>query len=192
MRTLTPAAAALQARAVAGERIPVVQLIEVGLSPRLYLSTAGVPLSWAGQTWAPTALTVEPISHAQGELASLQFTLPAVSPDDLAMVLAEDVEGADVRVYDAWVDPETAQVADAPLSWAGRLNVPGFADGAGAGTAAAQWTADHRAVQAYRAKPVRYTNAEQQRLAPGDTSRNVAAETDAAPIAWPSASYFHK
>lgn len=190
MRVLTPAAQVLQARAIAGELVPVVQLLEVMLAEPLRLCTCGAPLQWAGHTWQPTALTVEPVEFSEGDVSSLRFTLPAVSPDDLALVLTADVDGKTVRVYDAWVDPATGDVVDAPLAWAGRVNLPGFSDGPGASSAVAQWTADHRAVQAYRAKPVRYTHADQQRLYPGDTALNVDPATDAAPVPWPAASYF--
>ena len=45
-------------------------------------------------------------------------------------------------------------------------------------------------MHALRAKPSRYTNDEQQRRYTGDTSLDIDPATDAAPVAWPAASFF--
>lgn len=188
MRTINAAGQALLARMAAGEQIPMVQLVQVDLDVPMYLTTAGVPLQWGGHTWLPVPLRVEPISEqAGGNVDQLAFVLPAVTEDQLALVLTEPVKGKAVAVLDALVDPATAEVVATMQVWAGELNVPGFQDGP---EAAAQWTAEHRAVRAYRPKPSRYTHDEQQRLHPGDTALHVAAETDAAALMWPAASYF--
>ena len=189
MRTLTVAGQALLDRLIAGETIPLVQLLVAELdSATLYLTTAGVPLVWAGQTWAPVPVRIEPVAYgAGGEVDQLAFVLPGVGEDQLALALTEPVEGKTVRLYDALVDPDTGVVADAVLAWSGSLNVPSLEDGP---TAAVSWSAEHRAVQAMRPKPSRYTNDEQLRLYPGDTCLDFDPATDAAPLAWPAASYF--
>ena len=87
------------------------------------------------------------------------------------------------------MDPDTAVVADAPFAWAGVLEVPAIEDGP---TATIAVTAEHRGAVAVRVKPSRYTSDEQQRLYSGDTSLNFDPATDAAPLAWPAASYFKK
>jgi hypothetical protein len=188
MRTLNGAALTLLARVAAGDQIPLVQLVELQLATTVRLTTAGGPITWGGNTWQPAGLgRIEAIDDSAQELQALQFTLPGVSSGHLSLVLNEQVEGKTVRVYDALIDPATGQVADAVLAWAGTLNVPAIEDGA---TATVAVTAEHRGVHALRAKPSRYTNDEQQRLFPGDTSLNFDPATDAAPIAWPAASFF--
>lgn len=190
MRTVNAAGLALLDRLAAGEQIPIVQLVQALTSPALYLSTAGLPLEWGGHTWQPIGLQVAPVaSNAGAEIEDLTFTLPGVTPDQLALALTEQVEGKIVRVYDALVDPDTGEVADAVLAWAGTLNVPSLSDGP---EAVVSWTAEHRAIQAMRTKPSRYTNDEQQRLYPGDTCFNFDPAIDAAPVAWPAASFFKK
>jgi len=190
MRELNPTGLALLARLTAGEQIPIVQLVEAEVSPTQYLCTAGLPLQWAGHTWQPVGLRIEPVSHTAGaEIDNMAFTLPGVTPDQLALALVEQVEGQAVRIYDALVDPDTGEVGDAVLAWAGTLNVPGLEDGR---EAVVSWTAEHRAIQALRPKPSRYTNDEQQRLHPGDTCLNFDPATDAAPVPWPAASFFRK
>jgi hypothetical protein len=188
MRTLNSAAAALLVRIQAGEQIPLVQLVEMQLTSTIYLTTAGHQLSWNGHTWLPAGLgSVEAIEDASGEVQALQFAMPGVTSEQLAIALVEPVEGKTVRVYDALVDPGTGLVADAVLAWAGTLNVPGIEDGP---TATVLVSAEHRGMLALRPKPTRYTNDEQQRRYPGDTSLDIDPATDAAPIAWPAASFF--
>jgi len=189
MRTLNSAAAALQSRLDAGEQIPVVQLIEMLFTSPLYVSTAGVPLVWAGQTWQGIGLSVSAIDDDDSEFGALQLSLPAVTPEQLALALSEDVQGARVRVYDAWVDPDSGVVAYAALAWAGEMDVPAIADGA---TATITVNAEHRGAIALRPKPGRYTNDEQQRLYPGDACLDFDPATDAPPVVWPAASYFSK
>jgi hypothetical protein len=188
MRTLTVAAQNLLDRIAAGEIIPMVQLVRVDTTPTMYLTTAGIALAWGGHTWQPVGLQIEPISDtATGEIDQLVFTLPAVTEDQIANGLTEDVAGVSVRVFDALVDPATGAVADAKQAWAGALSVPTLQYGA---EATLSWTAEHRAARALRAKPSRYTNDEQRRLYPGDTSLDIDPQTDAKPLAWPAASFF--
>jgi len=188
MRTLNASALSLLASIQAGNQVPLVQLVEMQFATTLYLTTAGSSISWGGQTWVPLALgQMDAIEDTTGEVQSLQFSLPGVSAEQLALALTEDVEGKVVKVYDALLDPSTGVVADAVLAWTGTLNVPAIEDGP---TATVTVTAEHRGMSALRPKPSRYTNDEQQRLFPGDTSLNIDPASDAAPVAWPAASFF--
>jgi hypothetical protein len=167
-----------------------VQLVEMELAVTVRLTTAGHPLSWGGHTWAPAGLgQVNPIEDDAGEIQAVQFDLPGVSPAQLSLALTEPVEGKTVRIYDALLDPADGTVADAVVAWVGSLNVPAIEDGPQATVAV---TAEHRGMLALRPKPTRYTNDEQQRLHTGDTSLDIDPATDAAPLAWPAATYFRK
>lgn len=188
MRSLTTAGQALLDRITAGEQIPMVQFVQMNLATPLYYTTAGVSIVWGGHTWVAIGGKIEPISDSgTGEVDQLQFTLPGITDDDIALALSADVEGKTVLVYDALIDPITGEVADAPLSWTGSLNVPAFEDGP---IATVTVTAEHRAIQAMRPKVSRYTDDEQRRLFPGDTSLDIDPDTDALPLPWPAASYF--
>lgn len=189
MRALNTAGQALMARALAGEQIPVVQLVELELDVVWRLTSAGIPLEWAGQTWQPVGGTVTGVEDDVGEFLGITLTLPAVTPEQLAVALVEDVEGRTVRIYDAWVDPDTGAVADAALAWSGALEIPAIEDGP---TATLAISAEHRGAIALRPKPSRYTDSEQRRLYPGDTSLNFDPATDAKPLAWPAASFFRQ
>jgi hypothetical protein len=183
---LNAEAAALQARLLAGEKIPRVPLVHFALPVAQRWAVCGVPLVWGGFTWAPLDIEVTGLADKATQTGALQFTLPAVTPAELALAQT-DVEGADVYVYMAWVDPATGVVADAKLRWAGQLDQPGWQDGK---TAVAQFAARHVSELALAQRPTRYTNDEQLRLYPGDTSLNVDPLTDAPALVWPAASYF--
>jgi hypothetical protein len=189
MRTLNAESLALLARAQAGEQMPMVQLIEVQLTAVLRLTTAGLPLLWGGYTWQPLGVSISPVDDDVSEFTNLVFTLPAVSPDQLAVALTEDVEGRTVRVWDALIDPDTGAVAMAVPAWSGALDVPSIQDGPEASISV---NAEHRGALAVRVKPTRYTNDEQQRLYPGDTCLQFDPATDAAPMVWPAASFFRQ
>lgn len=190
MRTPNGAALALLARMATGERIGWAQLVQMDLSTTLRLTTAGRDVTWDGNTYLRGGMgTIEAIEDGVGDLQGLRFVLPGIRSSDLVIALTEPVEGKRVRVWDAIVDPDTGQVADAALAWSGTLNVPDLADGP---SAVISVTAEHRGILAVRPKPRRYTDAEQQRRYPGDTSLNFDPATDAAPLAWPKASFFKK
>ena len=187
MRTLNAGALALQARAVAGEMIPVVPLVHFDLTVPQYWAVCGIPLVWDSQTWEPLEIAVSEIRDDASEHAGLRFTLPGVTESQLALAVSGGVEGEACAVYLAWVDPDTGVVEDAVQVWAGVLDVAGWQDGP---TAVVHFSAEHKGSVALRPRISRYTNDEQERLNPGDTSLDVDPLTDAAPLVWPAASYF--
>jgi len=188
MRTLNAAALALLARIEAGEQIPAVQLVQIEFSAATErYCTAGTTVQWAGQQWLGLGLGIEAVDDAVGDLKSITLSVPAVSEAQISLALTQTVEGSPVRIYDALVDPATGAVADAVLAWSGTLNIPGVEDGP---VATINVLAEHRGVTALRSKVSRYTDDEQQRLYPGDTSLHFDPATDAAPLAWPAASFF--
>jgi len=189
VRTPNGDALALLARAQAGERIAMAQLLELQLSQTQYMTTAGQDLAWNGHTWTATGMLLEPISDAASEWSGITLVLPGVTEAQLAIALSEPVEGKVCKVYDALVDPATGAVVDAVLAWSGTLSVASLEDGP---KATVSISAEHRATLAFRPKPSRYTNDEQQRLHPGDTCLDYDPQTDAAPIAWPAASFFRQ
>ena len=189
MRQFNAAGEALLARMAAGERIPQVQFVELQFVPVERYTTAGMDLQWNGHTWLALGLSVEPIEAAVGDLPSVTLALPAVSEAQISLALTQPVEGVVMRIYDALVDPATGVVADAVQAWTGTLNMPGVEDGP---QASINVLGEHRGTLALRPRPSRYTDDEQQRLYPGDTCLAFDPATDAAPLAWPNASYFKR
>lgn len=191
MRDINAEGMALHDRLLAGEQVPLVQLVVIEFTgATVYLTTAGCTVRWAGQVWLPAGLgKVEAIEDTASELRPLQFTLPGLTPEQIAVALDPGTEGRTVRVYDALIDPDTGVCADAVLAWSGTLNVPTLQDGESADLTV---TAEHRGMQAVRPKPSRYTDDEQRRLFAGDTCLAFDPATDAAPLVWPAASFFRK
>ena len=190
MRTLNAPAIDLLGRIASGEKVPIVQLVELRLTTTVYLTTAGRAIQWGGHTWQPMGLgTIEPVKDDVAELQSLSFTLPGVDQARLSLALTEPVEGKVIKVFDALIEPATGQVVDAVAAWSGTLNVPQIDDGQ---TATVSVTAEHRGMVALRPKPSRYTDDEQRRRYPGDTSLHFDPATDAGPLVWPKASFFRQ
>lgn len=189
MRALTVDGQALLERALAGEQMPIVQLLRIEFAAStVYLTTAGCAITWDGQTWEPSGLgAVEAVQDSAAELSPLRFTMPGLNPDQVYVALEPGTEGAGLRVYDALIDPDTGTCEDAVLAWSGTLNVPELIDGAQAELVV---TAEHRGMLALRPKPSRYTDDEQRRLHDGDTSLDFDPATDAGPLVWPAASYW--
>lgn len=186
MRTVNPTAAALRARRLAGEKIPQIPLVYVGIdaAPQRW-AICSVPLVWGGYTWEPLDIAIGSLTDAVQQAGDVKLTLPAVTPAQLALA-AQDLEGSPVTVSAADVDPDTAAVADAVQLWAGELDQTGWQDGP---QAVAHFGAESAESVALRDRVSRYTNDEQQRLFPGDTSLDVDPLTDAAPQVWPAASF---
>lgn len=189
MRAINGAAAALLARIEAGETIPAVQLLELGFSPVERYNTSGVDIAWGGETWTALSVSISPIESQVADLPNLALTLSGVPSTSLALALLDVIDGISCQVYDALVDPDTGVVADAVLAWSGSLSTTQIEDGS---QATVQLAAEHLGVAAFRPKVSRYTNDEQQRLHPGDTSLAIDPGTDAAPLVWPAASFFRK
>lgn len=186
MRTPNAAALALRARALAGEKIQKIALVHFAFDVAQRWAVCGTDLVWGGFTWSARDIAVGDISIEVGSRATLQFTLPAVTSGERALAMS-DVEGKAVTVYLADVDPTTGAVADAAAVWAGVLDQPGWQDGP---LATALFTANSREWLAMQPRPSRYTNDEQLRLYPGDTSLNVDPLTDKPELVWPASSFF--
>lgn len=188
MKTLNAAGQALLDRAIAGEQIPMVNLIEAQLTVPQYWAVCGIPLVWSGQTWAPLDVQVSEVEEEAGAFNGISFTLPGVTPPQIALAF-DDLDEAAVRMYVALVDPDTGVVADAFRVWSGALDTPSWTGGP---EAAVVFSADHRGMLALRIRPSRYTNDEQQRLHPGDTCLDYDPATDSEPLVWPTASFFRQ
>ena len=187
MRTLNTAGAALQVRRLAGEAIPVVPLVFIDFDvPQRWALCGLQKLVWGGFDWTGREVLLSNVQTEQGDLSTLQITLPGVTDAERALAFA-DVEGTQVQIYRAWVDPANGSVADALLVWEGELDVPGWQAGR---SAVVHFRAESRAAISLRPSVSRYTNDEQQRLYPGDTALDFDPATDAAPVTWPAASYF--
>lgn len=171
--------------------IPVVALVEMQLSEPLYLCTAGVDIDWDGKTWRATGVlgAIDAVKDTTAELAGLKLTLSGVPSESIAMALGENVQGKPCIVRIALLDRDTHAVVDVQTVWSGTLDQMPLTDGPNPSLAV---TAEHRGVTMQRPKAIRYTDADQQRLYPGDKFLEYVNSQANKPIVWPAASYFRK
>lgn len=188
MRTLTTAGAALLARLVAGEKIDLVPLVYMALPVPQRWALGGRDVEWGGNIYAAYDVALEGgVQDETGLPGGLQITFPAVTDAQLLMAADPDVEGAEVITYLALVNPDTGVAEEALQVGSYELDLPGWEDGP---QALAHFAAESRAAVAMRPRVSRYTNDEQLRLHPGDTSLNFDPATDAAPMQWPTADFY--
>lgn len=174
---------------LAGPLVPIALLVEMDLSSQVLLNSANVDLTLSGLTYLGTRGLgkVEAIKETPAEVAQLKFEMSGVPSAQLALALAEPVQGKDVRIKFAIFDPATYQVLDATLRWAGKLDVMVIADGPDTSTVAV--TAEHAGIDLLRPVSSVYSNAEQQRLAPGDLFCQYVSDQAEQKIIWPAASW---
>lgn len=185
MRALSPAATAALSRSP----LPLALLVELELTLPLYLNTASLDLTLGGTTYYGTRGLgkIEAIAESPAEIKPLRFELSGVPGESIALALAEPVQGKPVRIKLALFDPDTYALLDVSLRWAGRLDVMTITDGDGTATITVQ--AEHAGIDLVRPQTSLYSNAEQQRLHPGDPSFQYIAEQADMKIVWPSAAY---
>lgn len=159
-------------------------------SGTLRLTTARMPIESGGNTFVASGQlgVVEEVEDKANEIAGLRFSISGVDPSAIAIALGELVRGRPVSLWLAILNADTHALLEAPLLWTGQLDKMRITrDKTGANISV---TAEHRGVLFNRAKPVRYTNADQQRLYPGDRCLEYIVSQSATQDIWPSASFF--
>ena len=187
MRTLGPAALAALQRTP----LPVALLVEMDLaSAPLYLNTSGVDLVLAGITYygAKGLGKVNAVQDTPAEIKALSFELSGVQSTSIALVLTEPVQGRPVRIKLCIFDPDTYQPLEVEMRWAGVLDVMAISDGVPGATI--QVSAEHIGIDLIRASGSLYSDAEQQRLHPGDPGLQYMADQVDMRIVWPTAAFF--
>lgn len=185
MRTIAPAALAALARG------SIVQLIELDTTVPIFVTTASVDIDWSGHTYiGRRAVGADSIKDQGGEIIGLRFSLSGVNLDTLAIALAEPVQGKAIRVRTAILDPDTHAILDVSLSWAGTMDQMPIQQTPA--TAVIGVTAEHRGIAFSRPKGLRYTDADQQYLFPGDKCLEFIASQSQHQDVWPAASFFRQ
>ncbi|MCW7541879.1 hypothetical protein OOT46_29200 [Aquabacterium sp. A7-Y] len=188
MRALSAAVTA----ALSGDRVVLGQLIYMALSEPVYLNTTGWDLTWDGKTWrgAGGVGRIDVLEDGPGEIKGTSFELPGVLSEYLALALAEPVQGRAVEVRTAIFDADTCQVLDAPIEWAGQLDIMSIVETLGTATIAV--TAEHIGIDLLRPSSVRYSDADQRRLVPGDQGFEYVIDQTEQSIVWPAASFYRR
>lgn len=183
-RSLAPATIALL-----GKRLGVAVFLEMLLDVPLYFSNAMVDIDADGRTWKGVSqLQVEAISEGAGEAEQMRFSLPAVPNEYLGLALSTEIRGKGVRMYLGVMDPDSLAMVQLVLMWSGQLDQMPVSFGPQ--TASISATAEHRAVAYARPKPLRYTDADQRRLCPGDRCLEYLLDQSQKEDTWPSREWF--
>lgn len=175
-----------------GGAAPVVLFVHMALSSPLRLNTSAVNIDWNGNTWAGAGAlgAVEEVADASGEFKGLRFSLSGVPTALLSVALAEPIRNKACTLWLGILDPATHAVLDAPQVWAGTLDQMPITQTGDTCTLAV--TAEHAGATFARPKPLRYTDADQQRLYPGDTCLRFVVSQANHQDAWPAASFFRQ
>ncbi len=187
MRTIAAGVLTQFASANAG---PVVLFVHLALSSPVRLNTSPVTINWSGNDWvgAGSLGAVDEIKDSAGETQALKLTLSGIPSGLLASALAEDIRNKDCTVYVCVLDSSTYAILDVPVVFAGKLDQMPIKLGDGTFTIGV--TVEHPAVTFARPKPLRYTDDDQQRLFPGDTSLRFVVKQAQVVDVWPAASFF--
>lgn len=192
MRTLSTAAtAALQAGCV------LLYLVRMELSATVYLNSTAWDVAWDAQTWhgAGQAASIEPATEsAGGTTEALRMSLSGVPLDAVALAMhPEDWAGRLCTIYTAIASLVPGAggglvVHDAVPDFLGRIAQLDIVESAQ--TATLQGQIEPLAVDLYRATTSYYSNAEQQRLHPGDRGCEFVIDQSDRPVVWPARSYW--
>ena len=188
MRDIATAALdAVRERVVAAMLLVQMELVD----GTVYLSS-GPTLDHDGQQWlgASRIGSVSAIDDSVSERQALRFTLSSVPVEMLALSMDDRARGKRVTIREAILDTDTMAVLASPAVWTGSLNQVSIQEGGGSGSVSA--TAEHRGTTYARAKPLRYTDGDQQRLHPGDRSLQFVVSQANHPDVWPAAAFFRE
>lgn len=189
MRSLTPAALAQ----LSSGDVALAVLVELqldGTPVRLASCAAAVDVAGALYFGAGSLGAVDAVRDEAGQTQGIKFSLSGVPSENIALALQTDIQGKPCKVSVAVCHPDTWAVLDAPVAWAGTLDQMPITHGAETSTIGV--TAIHRGDTFRRPKPLRYTDGDQQRVAPGDTScRYITSQSQKQDI-WPAADWFRK
>jgi hypothetical protein len=179
------------AAALAADHVNSFLLIELGFdSGTQYLTSLPHDVDYAGHTWvsAQAVGTIEPVTETDAGAQGLAFTLSGVPVSAIAGALTEPVQGRPVNVALVVLDGTTLRVD--PSVWTGRFDVMTIADQA-AGPAI-RVTAEHALIGWSQPSGLLFSDADQQRLHPGDKFFEYAAQMSQATVVWPDKSFFSR
>lgn len=186
MRTIAPAAGA----ALAAQVPMLAYLLDMFFVSTVRMTNTPFAIRFLGNDYLGVGNfgSVDEVDDSPGEYKPLRFTLSGVNNETLAIALNENISNVAMQLRMAVLEPTTQSVLDAPLVWSGTLDQMPIQFGKETSTISV--TAEHRGATYARPKPLRYTDVDQQRLYPGDTSlRFVASQANHQDI-WPAASFF--
>jgi hypothetical protein len=185
MLVLTPQEQA----AISGSKVVAAALLEMDLAVPLYMNSSTWTLNSDGKEYIASMGIgeVEGIQNTAGEYTGLRFRLSGVPPAYVALADSVDTAGKGMRIKFALFDPETYQIISARVRFEGRLQPMVITDAPEAGLI--EVNAESLAYSLMRPVTSLFSDAEQQRLYPGDLFFQFASEQADMRIVWPAASW---
>lgn len=185
MRSLTTAEQA----AISSYALPVAMLLEMDLDTPLFMNSSGLDLELNGVEYLGSRGLgqIEAVRDTAGEYTQLKFTLSGVPPTHIALADATETSGREVRVKVAIFDPATVQVISTRTRFVGRLQ-PLIITDTPKGTII-EATAESYAASLMRPVNSLFSDAEQQRLYPGDLFFQYVSDQAEMRVVWPAASW---
>lgn len=176
------------ALALAAAHVTSFLLIEMGFDGGTqYLTSLPHDVDYGGHTWlsAQAVGSIEPITETAAGAQGLAFTLSGVPVSAIAGALSTPVQGRPVNVSLVVLDGATFRVD--PSVWSGNFDVMTIDDSS---EPVIRVTAEHAMIAWSQPSGLLFSDADQQRLYPGDKFFEYAAQMSQATITWPNKSFF--
>jgi hypothetical protein len=181
MRTLTAGAIA----ALSAAQVPIILLVEMGFTPVLRMATSAVDIDWSGNTYLRTGNlgAVEVIRDTAGDAQALQFSLSGVPSENIALSLGTSARNKTCTIRLAILNATTHAIEDVSTVGVYQLDQLAIAG------STISVTAVPLARVFARPKPLRYTDADQQKVSAGDRSLEMIVSQATGEVIWPAASW---
>lgn len=168
-----------------GHRV-VAPLIEMLFdSGPLRLAAFRWPVTDGATTYIAAALRIAPARESAGSREGLEVSLSGLDPAIIAIAVAEPYQGRVIRLLKGYMQPDSNGIIDvARVSFLGRMR--NMTIGEDNSTAQVTVSCEHYDVELQRPNPLRYTDAAQQDLYPGDLGCQYAALNADKQVVWPS------
>lgn len=177
-----------QLAAAQGTHRSAVALVEALFdSGTLRLALAPWNIVSGGETYVATGpfLTIKDPSESVGSVEGLEFVLSGVSTEIIAIATAEPYRGRVVRLLKGWIDPATNLSIGNAVPWfVGRMHSMRITEKND--SCEVSITAEHYEADLTRPTPLRLSDADQQRLYPGDLGCSLAEVMAEHQIVFPS------
>lgn len=186
MRTMSPNMAALTTDSAVN---PFILAEAEFASGTVRLWNGHGPLSWDGEQWlgGGTLLELSSVEEtASTSAAGVKISLSGIPSDMLALALGEHYQGRRVRLWLGAMDDAGQIVADPIPLFAGRMDVMNIDEGAETSTIV--MSAENQLIDLKRADDLRYTDAAQKALYPGDRGLEFVAALQDRELIWGRAS----
>lgn len=166
-----------QINAMAAEHAVIVVFVRLDFTTTQYLCTAPYSIDWDGHSWIGLGniTTIEPIQESVSlEATGLKIGLSGVPSDQVSLALQENIQGKKVTVWFGVFDLTTYSVLDTPYQeFTGLANVPIIEDNMSdplsqSPSSQISLMVEGRLTDMFRPAIRRYTDADQQRIYPGD------------------------